>query len=79
MAKIGAFHRGIQNIKEHPTEVDCFWQVLTSSSGEKLLHLTTFGSSERAAAPKSSQSLQLDSKGGQILVDLIRSTFPDVH
>lgn len=79
MARISEFRPGNQNVREHPTEVDCLWQVFNSASGQKLLHLTTFGSNERMSAPKSSQSLQLDANGAQSLVDLIRSTFPSVQ
>ena len=47
-------------MKAHPTVVECLHQITRDEKGTKLLHLTTFGSDQRASQHKSSQSLQLD-------------------
>jgi hypothetical protein len=76
MARIKAIRRGTQSVRVHPTEVDCYYQVIAAPDGSTLLHLSTFGSSERQSEPKSSQSIQLDETSAAELVSLIRSTFP---
>lgn len=51
MAIVRSIEPGKQRIKAHSTEVDCHFAVLTDDSGEKLLHLTTFGSGSRKSTP----------------------------
>ena len=75
MARVKAFGTGKQNVKVHPTEVECFYQVISSKDGAKYLHLTTFGSDERASHPKSSQSLQMDAANARELVRIIGVVF----
>lgn len=79
MARLRSLTNGTQNVKVHPTEVDCFHQVITASDGARLLHLTTFGSDERRSGPKSSQSLQIDQAVARELVDILRTTFPGIQ
>ena len=79
MARLRGFAKGTQNVRAHPTEVDCFWQVITAAGGTRLLHLTTFGSDHRRSGPKSSQSLQLDEATAHELMALIRATFPKIE
>src|SRR5687768_13714971 len=62
MARVRQFIRGDQNVRLHPTEVDCRYQTLRGPGGTTVLHLTTFGSTDRESAPKSSQSFQLDER-----------------
>lgn len=76
MARVRSVSRGTQIIQVHPSEVDCFWQVLYSSDGQKLIHLTTFGSSDRVSPPKSSQSLQLTRAMAEELMKVLRSEYP---
>jgi hypothetical protein len=78
MARISSIVRGTQDVRPHPTEVECFYQVIESPDG-RLLHLTTFGSSHRMSAPKSSQSIQLDEASAGALMALLRETFPDIR
>ena len=59
----------------HATEVDMFYQVIARGDGKRYLHLTTFGSEQRASAPKSSQSMQLDAAMAEELVTLLIDTF----
>jgi len=75
MARIGNFEPGTQVVKVHPTEVDCFFQRLVVPDGHVLLHLSTFGSDERASSPKSSQSLQLDRRAASALLGILEDTF----
>ena len=78
MARLRGFEEGTQNVRVHPTEVDCFHQVVTGSDGARFLHLTTFGSDDRHSGPKSSQSLQLDEMTARQLMEIIRVTFPGI-
>jgi hypothetical protein len=74
MAVIRQFIPGQQTVRRHPTEVDCYWQLIGGAS--PLLHLSTFGSEDRASGPKSSQSLQLDEVGAGELMRLLETAFP---
>jgi len=65
-------------LKAHPTEVDCEFGVV-DDDGVRLLHLTTFGSDDRASDRKSSQSLQLDVEQARKLVEIIERTFPHLR
>lgn len=75
MTRVRSFSEGKQNVKAHETEVECYYQSVRTVDGELLLHLTTFGSSDRVSAPKSSQSLQLDIVQARELQILIDQTF----
>ncbi|TPW75732.1 hypothetical protein [Schumannella soli] len=75
MARIRSIEHGTQNVKAHPSEVDCFVQDFEAADGTKLLHLSTFGSSDRASQPKSSQSIQLDREQAMVLRDWIDNVF----
>lgn len=76
MARIRSFSPGQQNVTWHPSEVDCFHQVVSSPSGDSVLHLSTFGSETRQSDPKSSQSLQLDHERARELAAILATTFP---
>lgn len=77
MARIRSFSPGQQDVKWHPSEVDCFHQVISSPSGDTtFLHLSTFGSESRQSEPKSSQSLQFDRQRALELVSVIARAFP---
>ena len=78
VARVRAFLRSDQRLKRHPTEVDCEFAVI-GDGPERLLHLTTFGSDNRASARKSSQSLQLDLEHARELVDIIVRAFPEIR
>lgn len=78
MARVRKVARGSQDVKVHPSEVDCFYQEIRGSNGQKLVHLTTFGSDDRQSKPKSSQSLQLDERAARELVAVFRATFPGI-
>lgn len=76
MARVRKLSKGTQDVRPHLSEVHCYYQSVEGSGGERLLHLTTFGSTERMSVPKSSQSIQLDREAAAALVAVIRSTFP---
>ncbi len=76
MARVRSFKAGSQLVRPHPTEVDCHYQVLTTPSGQKLVHLSTFGSDARASDAKSSQSLQFDEETAVALMAVLRVAFP---
>ncbi|GAA1008930.1 hypothetical protein GCM10009551_091010 [Nocardiopsis tropica] len=75
MARIRALEPGSQTVRRHPTEVDCYYSVVTDGNGD-LLHLSTFGSDDRQSDPKSSQSIQLDEAAAGQLLDIIVKAFP---
>jgi hypothetical protein len=76
MARIRKLEQGTQSIRPHSTEVDCFYNVVQADDGTKLLHLTTFGSDDRASKAKSSQSIQIDGTIARQLVAILADTFP---
>lgn len=77
MARVRSLEKGTQNVRPHPTTVDCHYQVVASEDGT-LLHLSTFGSDDRASAMKSSQTLQLDEKVAGKLLNVLLATFPEL-
>lgn len=79
MARIRSFSEGAQSVSENRSEVDCFHQVIVSPSGERYLHLSTFGSDERQSKPKSSQSIQIDEETASGLMDALREAFPNLR
>lgn len=78
MARIRRLDEGAQNVRSHSSEVDCFYQVIDEPLHGRLVHLSTFGSDNRASAPKSSQSIQIDREIAGQLMDVLRKAFPGV-
>jgi hypothetical protein len=74
VAVIRRFIPGNQTVRPHPTEVDCYHQVLSGVSPR--VHLSTFGSDQRQSEPKSSQSIQLDESSARELIEILESAFP---
>jgi hypothetical protein len=79
LARIRSLQRGTQDVHPHPSEVDCFYQVVQTNTGTKLLHLTTFGSDARQSAAKSSQSLQIDESTAAELLQVIYEVYPGLR
>jgi hypothetical protein len=78
MARVRSIGPSNQRLKQHPTEVDCEYAVV-DDNGIRLLHLSTFGSDDRASERKSSQSLQFDVERARDLVEIIERTFPNLR
>jgi hypothetical protein len=78
MARVRSLAQGNQTIRQHDSDVDCFYNVLLQPDGSRLLHLSTFGSDSRQSKPKSSQSIQIDERIAVDLMRLLRATFPSV-
>ncbi|AZZ42961.1 Uncharacterised protein [Acidipropionibacterium jensenii] len=78
MARIRSFEPSAQDVKRHPTEVDCQYQSFLDN-GVRLLHLSTFGSDHRSSRPKSSQSMQLDARSAAELITIIKNAFPELR
>lgn len=76
MARIRTLDQGMQNVRPHTSEVDCFYQIVHGPRKERLLHLTTFGSDSRESKPKSSQSVQVDRAIAEQLMEVLRKAFP---
>jgi len=79
MARIRSLKAGAQSIRAHDSEVDCFYQTAVATDGSRLLHLSTFGSDDRASKPKSSQSIQIDEPIARRLIQILRLTFPGIE
>lgn len=77
MAIIRSIEAGTQRVNRHDSEVDCYYQVI-DDGGERLLHLSTFGSDYRKSKPKSSQSIQLDRDMAVQLIEVLLKVFPDI-
>lgn len=77
MARVRDIFPSNQRLSVHPTEVDCEWAVVEDGA-ERLLHLSTFGSDDRASERKSSQSIQLSLEQAQRLVAIIEEAFPEL-
>lgn len=75
MARVKRFFEAPDGSKRHPTEVECGWSVINSSSG-RLLQLSTYGSEQRQSHPKVSQTIQLDQEAAADLIGIIAQTFP---
>lgn len=74
MARIAKIAPGYQSVDRHPTEVDCYVQVVDDEQG-RLVHLSTFGSASRSSQPKSSQSMQFDRESARELVTVLVQAF----
>lgn len=55
MARVRSQEQGKQDVRVHRTEVDCAYQVVRTTDGSAYLHLSTFGSDERAASPRAAR------------------------
>lgn len=77
MARVRDIIEGKQPVKAHRLEnsVTCQYQVIHDADGNALLHLSTFGSDNRASPSKSSQSIQLDEENAKDLMDILVRTF----
>lgn len=70
MARVRSFAPSTQRLRAHDTFVDCEVGIVGSGSTQ-LLHLTTFGSDDRASERKSSQSIQLDAAHAAQLISIL--------
>lgn len=77
MARVRSLTQSVSDIRVHPTEADCTWQVVRGPDGSIYLTLSTYGSDARTSQPKVSQTLQIDEKTAKELGRIIRATFPD--
>lgn len=75
MAIVRSLTRGSSQIARHRTSVDATYQVITDDAGT-LLHLSTYGSDERASEPKVSQTIQLTRDAARDLLAALREAFP---
>jgi 5-methylcytosine-specific restriction protein B len=78
MARIKEFFQTQVSSKLHPTEVECGYQRISTPDGD-VLQLSTYGSDDRQSEKKTSQTLQLDKQRAAELVEIIRSTFPELR
>lgn len=75
MARIRSLAPSTQRVGAHASEVDCEFAVVSGPSGEPLVHLSTFGSDNRASHRKSSQSMQVDRAIAEQLVEMLIDIF----
>ncbi|VTZ25635.1 conserved hypothetical protein [Methylocella tundrae] len=66
----------IKRPKLHPTQVPCYWSILTIEGAEApILQLDTRGSAERETPQKQSQTLQFDRHSATQLFLIIKREF----
>ncbi|MFE6920752.1 hypothetical protein ACFVAV_06870 [Nocardia sp. NPDC057663] len=77
MARISKVLPSVQRIRAHDPadQVECEWKVVEDADGTRLLHLSTFGSSNRASKRKSSQSIQFDARIAHELAGILVEAF----
>ena len=75
MALVVEFERTVlKRPKTHPTQVVCQWSVIGEGRAT-LIQLDTRGSEDREKPGKLSQTLQLDRKGAEQLMQILRKEF----
>jgi hypothetical protein len=74
----------IRNFKERPgirvgwrSEVECGYTV-GEHAETRVIHLETYGSTERAIPGKVSQSLEIDEDAARELISILRAAFPSL-
>jgi 5-methylcytosine-specific restriction protein B len=75
MARVRSLEPMAANVKVHPTEVDCGYQIV-QDRGDTLLQLSTYGSDQRQSEKKVSQTLQFDRDRASQLLRVIQRAFP---
>lgn len=75
MARITRWEPNRQDVRPHRTDVTCFYQPITDESGRPILHLSTFGSTQRQSEPKVSQTIQIDLDNARELVRILVEAF----
>lgn len=76
MARVRSIQLGTQNVRPHPSVVDCTIQAVSTDDGVVLMQLSSFGSDSRASRPKVSQTLQFDHERALELRRYIEECFP---
>ncbi len=61
-----------------PTRVECVWKAF-DVAGSRLLQLDTLGSAGSKNPGKQSQTLQINRRGAQTLMDILRQSFPNLR
>ena len=74
MVKITAWEKSFQNVREHRDGTTCYFQTVHDDAGAPILHLSTWGSTNRPVQ-KPSQVLQLDEANARRLVQEIINVF----
>jgi hypothetical protein len=77
---MGLITRFIHRPDSYPnfrSEVECGWNS-ANVAGRTLLRLETYGSADREIPGKRSQSLELDESAAAELLQILRTTFPDL-
>ncbi|MBU3063743.1 AAA family ATPase [Nocardia sp. NEAU-G5] len=77
MARILNIVPSEQRIRPHKLEegVTCQYKVIEADDGQRLVHLSTFGSDGRESPPKSSQSMQFDREHALELIGILQNAF----
>lgn len=70
-----------ERISPHKVEngVVCEWKLIQDVDGTPLVHLSTFGSKNRQADPKSSQSIQVDEITAHRLIEILGKAFAEAR
>ena len=75
MALIRSFERRTLERPHRHQPTDCAWTTFIDEDGGPILQLDTFGSDQRKLQGKASQSIQLDRRAAELLMDALRLTF----
>ncbi|MBQ0983682.1 hypothetical protein KBZ10_03915 [Streptomyces sp. F63] len=77
MALINEFESRPSDAQSVHGPVSCGYRVFTIE-GQRILQLDTYGSPERKIQGKTSQSIQLDAKSAQDLINILKESFPNI-
>jgi hypothetical protein len=78
MAIITKWERRPEGRRRRQTETVCEWSYFDDAQGERLLQLSTVGTDARKNVGARSQSLQVDRKGAEQLVSMLKEAFPGI-
>jgi hypothetical protein len=70
VARVLSFMPSTQRLNIHRTTVECEFDTVVEGD-TRILHLSTFGSKDRASERKSSQSIQLDVEHARLLIGIL--------
>ena len=78
MAIITQWERRPDGRRRRQTDTVCEWNYFDDAQGERLLQLSTLGTEARKNIGTRSQSLQVDRKGAEQLVNMLKEAFPGI-
>lgn len=77
MARITGFEKTTHASRLHPTKTECEWSSL-ENEGQRYLQISSHGSGERQGSGVT-QTYQLDVGAARQLLEIMRTTFPELR